>query len=108
MYTCTCVHVILFSLQYSYSEAFPEPGPPQLSSYKKQHVKNSPKMFPVYISCVKTPSNFTVQLIGKENSTTLEMFQDDMTRFYSREGGEEYKIKKPYVGQVCSIIRFIY
>ena len=57
-------------------------------------------MFPVYVAHVKTPSCFTVQLLGKKTSQTLEQLQDDITKFYTGLEDDKYRIKTPYVGQV--------
>ncbi len=57
-------------------------------------------MFPVYVAHVKTPSYFTVQLLGKKTSQTLEQLQEDITKFYSGLDTDSYCIRTPYVGQV--------
>lgn len=78
----------------------PTVGPPQPSVYKPQEVPEDPAMFPVYVVHVKTPSSFTVQLVGERTSKTLEQLTEDITLFYNGLDSDVYSIKTPYVGQV--------
>ena len=58
------------------------------------------KQCKVYVTYVKTPSCFCVQLIGNTTTRALEALQEDMTTFFNSKDGDGYAIKEPYVGQV--------
>ena len=58
------------------------------------------RMCPVYVTHIKTPSCFCVQLIGEKTTRALEALQEDMTVFFNSKDGDAYTIKEPYVGQV--------
>ena len=58
------------------------------------------RMCPVYVTHIKTPSCFCVQLIGEKTTKALEALQEDMTAFFNSENGNAYAIKEPYIGQV--------
>lgn len=83
------------------------PASPQLSVYSLQKVADKPDMIPVYVSHIKTPSFFSVQLIGEKTTKSLECLQDDLTRFYSGSASDEYTITNPYVGQVRVCVRLL-
>ena len=57
-------------------------------------------MIPVYVAHVKTPSCFTVQLIGEKTTKALEYLQEDLTQFYSGPETDKYRIDTPFIGQV--------
>ena len=60
----------------------------------------------VYVTYVKTPSCFSVQLIGDATTKALEALQEDMTAFFNSKDGDGYAIKEPYVGQVSGCRKF--
>lgn len=60
-------------------------------------------MCPVYVTHVKTPSCFCIQLIGERTTKVLEALQEDMTVFYNSKEGDGYAIKEPYAGQVSRV-----
>ena len=57
-------------------------------------------MSPVYVAHVKTPSCFTIQLIGEKTTKALEYLQEDLSQFYSGSESDKYRIDTPYIGQV--------
>ena len=58
------------------------------------------KQCKVYVTYVKTPSCFSVQLIGNTTTKALEALQEDMTTFFNSKDGDGYAVKEPYIGQV--------
>ena len=60
----------------------------------------SDKMYPVYLSHVKTPSSLAFQLIGESTSKALESLQEDLAAFYNSKSGRDYILKDPSVGEV--------
>ena len=71
------------------------------SVYSKQPPPSKDvRMCPVYVTHVKTPSCFSVQLIGERTTKALETLHDDMASFFNSKDGNSYAIKEPYVGQV--------
>ena len=58
------------------------------------------KQCKVYVTYIKTPSCFCVQLISNTTTKALEALQEDMTAFFNSKDGNGYAIKEPYIGQV--------
>ena len=78
------------------------PLEPQPSVYKQVLLPqpSNCKFQPVYVTEVRNPSSFSVQLIGKETTQVLECLQADMTAFYRSKEGESYNIEETFPGQV--------
>ena len=71
------------------------------SVYAKQPFPSmDARMCAVYVTHVKTPSCFCIQLIGDRTTKALEALQEDMTAFFNSKSGDGYAIKEPYIGQV--------
>ena len=74
----------------------------QPSVYQKQTLPEpSPDLFwRVYVTDVRSPSKFSIQLFGKSTTEVLESLQEDMTAFYMRMKNGSYDIEEVYPGQV--------
>lgn len=76
---------------------------PRLSAYLCQAVPQGSKAFGVYVTYVKTPSYFCIQVIGEDSTQALDSLHEDMAQYYNSKAGDKCSIDAPYVGQVKCI-----